>query len=339
MHFVTYGIRRSHVRQLAFKRLGVLHSRRIIQSENTCARLQFSEVCFQVGPPKTLSKLTYEIAGFQSLPHLLHELDHPVFGGRKRHVHLHDLDLRVGFSTLDVIPGIDKLADQFPRTGAQQLRRVVVGLENARLSVDHHPRGADLLAEIRGVAGSVQEDEEPAVWQVAHRDFRLPAVKEERVRVRGELHRRKLVFDAVVDHFHRERRAQHVLGRHLPFGKSILVLQYALLRHFVRLVDRTAYDRQHRVGPLRGKPSRDEHVQPPGVYRVLFEIFGLQQLDEVLHGGTEVAPDGELLQRNDHVLPSLVPVSAVRKDVAELGIGELVKASGRAYGEVAPDVG
>lgn len=45
----------------------------------------------------------------------------------------------------------------------------------------------------------------------------------------------------------------------------------------------------------------DEVVQPAGVDVVVLEALGLQEVDEVLHGGPEVAPDGQLLQGHHHV--------------------------------------
>ena len=44
-----------------------------------------------------------------------------------------------------------------------------------------------------------------------------------------------------------------------------------------------------------------ELVQPAGVDVVVPEALRLQQLDEVLHGGPEVPPDGQLLEGHHHV--------------------------------------
>lgn len=45
----------------------------------------------------------------------------------------------------------------------------------------------------------------------------------------------------------------------------------------------------------------DEVIQPPSVDVVVLEALGLQEVNEVLHGGPEVAPDGQFLQSHHHV--------------------------------------
>ncbi|KAG5461489.1 MAG: hypothetical protein BJ554DRAFT_6310, partial [Olpidium bornovanus] len=227
-------------------------------------------------------------------------LDNAVLGDRQRHVHFHDFDLGVGFSGLDAVSGIHELPHQFTGTGAQQLRRIIFGFEETCLAVDHHPGRTDLLAEVCRVAGAVQEDEEPAVRQVPHRHLHLAAVEEESVRVWGELHRRKFVLYFVVNYLDRERGPQDVLGRHFSLRESVFVLHDGPLGLLVRLVNRSADDRQRAVRPFGGEAGRDERVQPAGVDRVFLKVFGLQQLDEVLDRGAEVAPDGNLLQSHHH---------------------------------------
>lgn len=45
----------------------------------------------------------------------------------------------------------------------------------------------------------------------------------------------------------------------------------------------------------------DEVIQPPRVDVVVLEALRLQEVNEIFHGGPEVASDGQLLQSHHHV--------------------------------------
>ena len=93
-------------------------------------------------------------------------------------------------------------------------------------------------------------------------------------------------------------------------------------KHDVRLLclekdSRSQYPREARIsaythtppweGGWRGKaasylhPLSDEVVQPPRVDIVVLEALGLQKVNEILHSGPEVTPDGQFLQSHYHV--------------------------------------
>ncbi|KAG5461251.1 MAG: hypothetical protein BJ554DRAFT_6581 [Olpidium bornovanus] len=81
-------------------------------------------------------------------------LDQPAFGGRKRHVHLHDLDYREGFTSLDVIPGTDELADQFSQLVPNSCVGSLLASNMSRLAVDRPSSWRADLVGMRDVAGS-----------------------------------------------------------------------------------------------------------------------------------------------------------------------------------------
>ncbi len=55
--------------------------------------------------------------------------------------------------------------------------------------------------------------------------------------------------------------------------------------------------------------GRDEIVQPARVEGIPREILILQQADEVFDGRAEVPPYGQLLQREDHIVPRVIPAT------------------------------
>lgn len=71
------------------------------------------------------------------------------------------------------------------------------------------------------------------------------------------------------------------------------------------LGDSSADDGEGRVGSLGSEALGDEVVEPGGRDRVGLERLRLEELDEVLDGRPEVSSDRELLERDDHVLPTL----------------------------------
>ncbi len=135
-------------------------------------------------------------------------------------------------------------------------------------------------------------------------------------------------------------------------------------------VQRAADDAEHRVGTLRLHLVDDELVEPAGVDGVELEVVRLEQLDEVLNRGAEVAADRQLLQRDHHVpankqthvsqvstccagtlqlnanrvrrkvdsLARALAILAPREAVAELRVCELVQGAGGRHAEVPPHV-
>ena len=103
-------------------------------------------------------------------------------------------------------------------------------------------------------------------------------------------------------------------------------------------MQRGAYEGEHERRPLRLQLLRDQAVEPARVELVEQIVLRLEELDQVLDGGAEVAADGELLEREHHVFARVLARLAPREAVAELGVGELVQTAARAHTEVAPDV-
>jgi hypothetical protein len=60
--------------------------------------------------------------------------------------------------------------------------------------------------------------------------------------------------------------------------------------------------------------ARNELIKPPSCKRVTLKRIGLKK---IFHGCTEVASDAHLFEGNNHVLPGLTMVGAVRENAPE----------------------
>lgn len=70
----------------------------------------------------------------------------------------------------------------------------------------------------------------------------------------------------------------------------------------MKLCSRSAVERPSRAAVVSYLNFlSDEVIQPAGVDVIVSEAFRLQQLDEILNGGPEVASDGQLLHGHHHV--------------------------------------
>ncbi|KAH3668228.1 hypothetical protein OGAPHI_001982 [Ogataea philodendri] len=80
-------------------------------------------------------------------------------------------------------------------------------------------------------------------------------------------------------------------------------------------------------------------VQPSSSDGVVLEVRSLKQLDQVLDGGSEVTPNTQFLQCNDHVSSRSLSVFTKGENVTELGVGKRVDGGLVTHREVTPNIG
>lgn len=185
---------------------------------------------------------------------------------------------------------------------------------------------------------AVEENKETAVGERTGADERAAAVEVESPHGHGRPGGGEGVARVVVDELDAENRLEDVLRGDLALVEDALVLAPAGLGRKVRLRDGAADDREGGVRTLSGELVADERVEPARGDGVLFERLELKELDQVLDRRPEVATNAELLEGDDHVLPRLATILAVREDVTELRVREFVQTTGAVDGEVTPYV-
>jgi hypothetical protein len=258
------------------------------------------------------SKYTENITSLEGGTRLLDELDNTILLGKERHVHLHDLDLGKGLTGTNMGTVLDGVLDKLTRAGRSKLGRVVLLLKQASLAVDGQTGGANLFLPVYTVTSPVEEDKDTTIAQGTDTNMALGAVDEKVIAVDAGTGGCELVTVALVDEVDGEDSLEDVLGGHLTLLKAGSVLGHAGLTGNVSLGNGTTSDSKHGLGSLGGKTLRDELTQPAGGNGVLLEGLGLEKLDEVLDGGSEITTNAQLLQGHDHVLPRSRTVLAMK---------------------------
>ena len=280
----------------------------------------------------------YDRAELEHAAGALHVLDGAAHCGAQLHEHLHHLDLGIHVAGVEVLTVVDAKVHELAGGRRAQHGRIVLLVEDARLDADGDAVAGDILHEEGEIAGAVEVDEQAAVGEPIHLHLHIRVVHDDDVVGRAALGHLQLVLVAVVDELHVHARAQAVERQYLA-ALEIGLIGGELVRHVaVGHVQRGAHEREHDVGPLGPHLVGDELVEPAGVEAVAQERLGLEQLDDVLDGGAEVAAYAELLEREDHVFARDLARLAPREAVAELRVGELVQAAARRHAEVAPHV-
>ena len=313
---VTDHLRGAKVGQLSGEWLSMRDTRRVIQSENT-----------------------KDITGFEGGTGLLDELDNTIFLRNQGHVHLHDLDFGEGLTSLDVLAVFDSELDKLSRRWRAELSRIILLLQQARLSVDTQTSCSRFLLPVDVVTATVQQNKQATVSQSTNTDRALGSVDEQVVAVQAGSGCGELVTLALVDEVHGENGLEDILGGHLTLFEALAILLDTGFAGQMSLGDRTAQNSYNGIWTLRGQLVRDELVQPSSGDGVLLESRRLQQLDQVLDRRAEVTTDAQLLQSNNHVFPRRRTVLTVGENVTELTVGEAVDTTGGTDGEVTPDVG
>mmetsp|Transcript_18949 Transcript_18949/g.55655 ORF Transcript_18949/g.55655 Transcript_18949/m.55655 type:complete len:1292 (+) Transcript_18949:3267-7142(+) len=255
------------------------------------------------------------------------------------HDHLHRLNLHVGLAALHLAALRHEVAHHLARDVRAQLRGVVgLGQQHGH-AVEDHAQAQGLLVCEHLVGDAAVHDEKGAVRHLAHLGLRRLAVDGEAQRVRRHAAHVEEVLGVLV-------RRLHLEGRHLREGsRGELALGEVGEEGLLRLADaaegahrRGAHDHVGRVHLDAEGATRNEAVQPRRVDGVLLELFGLQELHEVLDGGADLAVDEELLEGEHQGLARLLARGARGEEVAELRVGELVHAAVGRHRKVAPDV-
>jgi len=65
------------------------------------------------------------------------------------------LNLSILVTSLDMIPTLNEVANEFTRARASKLRRIILLFNEARLSVNHQPEGANFFSPVNRVALAV----------------------------------------------------------------------------------------------------------------------------------------------------------------------------------------
>jgi hypothetical protein len=303
-------------RELVNESLSLLHASRVIQGKDT-----------------------KDVTSLESGSRLLDELDNTILLSNEGHVHLHDLDLSIGLTSSDVGTVLDSVLDELTRARRAKLGRVVLLLQQAGLVVDGQTGSTNFLLPVDVVASSIEQDKETTVAQSTDTNRALGAVDEEMVAVRAGTGGGELVSETLVDEVDGEDRLQDILGGNLTLLEASAILGHAGLTGNVSLGDGTADNGEHGLRSLSGKTLGDELIQPTSGDGVLLEGLGLEKLDKVLNGGSEITTNAQLLEGHDHVLPRSRTVLAISENVTELRVRETVNTTLRTDGEVTPDVG
>ncbi|CEI38582.1 unnamed protein product [Fusarium venenatum] len=249
------------------------------------------------------SKDTEDITSLEGGSGLLDELDNTILLGKERHVHLHDLDLGKGLTSTNMGTVLDRILDKLTRARRSELGGVVLLLEQASLAVNGQTGGANLFLPVDAVRSSVEKDKDTTIAQGTDTNMALGTVDEKVVAVNAGTSGCELVTETLVDEVDGENSLQDVLGGHLTLLKAGSVLSHASLAGNVSLGNSTTGDSKHGLGSLSGKTLGDKLIQPTSGDGVVLEGLGLEKLDEVLNGGSEITTNAQLLQGHDHVLP------------------------------------
>jgi hypothetical protein len=249
------------------------------------------------------SQNTENVTSLEGGSGLLDELDNTILLGNERHVHLHDLDLGKGLTGTNVGTVLYGVLDKLTGTGRSKLGRVVLLLKQASLAVNGQTGGANLFLPVDVVASSVKEDKETTIAQRTDTNGALGTVDEKVVAVDTSAGSCELVTEALVDEVDGEDSLEDILGGNLTLLKAGSVLSHASLTGDVSLGDGTTHNSKHGLGSLSSKTLGDKLIQPTSGDGVLLKSLGLEKLDEVLNGGSEITTNAQLLEGHDHVLP------------------------------------
>ncbi|TYZ66261.1 hypothetical protein PybrP1_008193 [[Pythium] brassicae (nom. inval.)] len=306
-------------RELADKALGLLDARRVVELHGRDA----------------VARREHGTLG-------LEQPDDAGLGREQRHVHLHDLDLGERQTLAQARAVVHEVPRELARRVGHEPRRVVLVREHARGAVDDEPQALRLLCRVRDVRLAVQQHEEAAVRERADLGLRVRGVEEERKVDRAAAARAHRVLDALVDELERLGLREQLARRELPALELADVLDEAACGRLVGRADSAdEHDEQRVRAALEPylRVARDALVEPRRVDAVVLEVVRLHHVDNVLDSGVDVAPDRQLLERQDHVLARAVAGRAPREEVPDLRVRELVDLPGRVDREVAPDVG
>jgi len=172
-------------------------------------------------------------------------LDVTSLGRDQRHDHLHDLDLSVDLSGVEVISRLDEELDDLSRRGRSELSaegrregerksarkererrkseldsRIVLLLDQASLRIDLNTKGSDLLSPVESVRSSIEENEHSSVGERSDSDDSLSSVHVESVDVGLGSSSGEVVSDSVVDEVEGEDGFEGVLGGNLEEKKK-----------------------------------------------------------------------------------------------------------------------
>jgi len=174
-------------------------------------------------------------------------LDVTSLGRDQRHDHLHNLDLSVDLSGVEVVSRLDEELDDLSGTGRSELSaenrevegrgeevsserprpakrnlnsRIVLLLDQTGLGVDLNPESSNLLSPVESVRSSVEKNEHSSVGKRSNSDDSLSSVDVESVDVRLGSGSGEVVSDAIVDEVEGEDGLEGILGRDLERGRS-----------------------------------------------------------------------------------------------------------------------
>lgn len=269
---------------------------------------------------------------------LFHKLSDTRFTSRDRHDHLHDLNLGVWVTSFEVVTRLDQVSDKFTGTGRSKLGGILFVLDDCSLRVDGENHGTDFFSPVDGMRCTFKGNEKTSVAERSTSDEDSTSVE-----VEGEGELRGLghgegVSHTLVDKLALEKRLERVLGWDLSLVEDKLVSRGSGLVGNVRLDHSTANDRKSGVGSLGRHTLSDKRVEPLSGERVVFKLWLFEQLDEVLDGRSELSPNRQFFERNDHRLSRFGSFHTVGKDMTELRIGILVQTTCRGDREVTPDI-
>jgi hypothetical protein len=263
---------------------------------------------------------TEDITSLESSSGLLDELDDTIFLSNERHVHLHDLDLGESLAGTNMGTVLDRVLDKLTGAGRSKLGRIVLLLQQAGLAVDGKTGSTNLFLPVDVVTAAVKKDKETTIAQRADTNRALGTVDEEVVAVNAGACGSELVTVTLVDEVDGEDGLENVLRGHLTLLKSGSVLSHASLAGNVSLGDGTTDNSKHGLGSLSSKTLGDKLIQPTSGDGVVLESLGLEKLDEIFDGGSEITTNTQLLKSHDHVLPRCRTVLTIGEDVAKLTV-------------------
>ena len=233
---------------------------------------------------------------------------------------------------------LHRILHQLPSRGGSQDSGVVFLFKHASLIADSDPVTVNLFLHVRSVTAAIVGQEQPPIVQPVGIDLDVAAVHDEDKHSQGLSGYLESILDAAVNQFNVHNVQQRISREDLTPFQGVQEFRHAGSEHRVCHIQGPTHHPKHDVRLLCLHPLSDEVVQPPRVDIVVLEALGLQKVNEILHSGPEVTPDGQFLQSHYHVRNGLFTVLAPGEAVPKLGIGELVQAPSSGHAEVTPHV-
>mmetsp|Transcript_13544 Transcript_13544/g.23330 ORF Transcript_13544/g.23330 Transcript_13544/m.23330 type:complete len:715 (+) Transcript_13544:4833-6977(+) len=254
------------------------------------------------------------------------------------HVHFHDLNLSKGIALLEFGAILYEVAEELATHLSTHLGRVVLILKEAGLAIDHVALSTNVLLDVCDVRVAANEHKEATVGEAAKLGINKGVVAEQAVSGLTGVLANELVLDTLVDELELVSLVEELGGRELATLEHAGVIRGAGGDLAVGRAHTTNDGNGERVHLGDGNVALDTGVEPSSVELVGNVVFGLNEVLEVLDGGTDLTTNGKVVEGHGEVTAGLLTSLTPSKNMTNLGVSKLVNTTRTVNTEVTPNV-